>query len=212
MLRLLHRIDREARAGRLCHVMPIVPSTNSTRCSVMTRHGGSVRMIQMGSIASSLRNMEVNAGLVVADVAVVCVLRNSVNLRKGSSSTSHRWVNISSVSRISSKLFRFSDSESALLRFFFSPLQVVLESGLYLLPYMPAISTNSTTTGPAYLVTWSVYSTVNQKPATSKKLSQGSPVVHDSSPARWLRGSMKGCEYANTLVTWGGVAASNGLF
>ena len=148
-LLLRHSILLVAREGRLCQLNPIVPITSSTLCSVMILHGGSVRIIQTGVMASNLKNMLVKAGLVLALVAVVCVLKNSVNRKNGSSSTSHRCVKISSVSKISSKLFLLSLSESDLLRFLLCPVQVVLESGEYRRPYMPAMRTMSTTMGPA---------------------------------------------------------------
>jgi hypothetical protein len=68
------------------------------------------------------------------------------------------------------------------------------------------------TTGPAYRITTSPYSTTAQKPASSKKLSQGSPLVHVSNPASLFKGSRNGCEYANALVIWGGVAINSGDF
>jgi hypothetical protein len=48
----------------------------------------------MGVMASNRMNMDVNAGRVVAEVAVVCVLKYSVRRRNGSSRTSQRLVNI----------------------------------------------------------------------------------------------------------------------
>lgn len=68
------------------------------------------------------------------------------------------------------------------------------------------------TTGPDHRITASPYRTMPQKLATSKKLSQGSPVVHVSSPTSLLRGSRKGCEYASARVICGGVAINNGDF
>lgn len=128
-LLLRQSILLDAREGRLCQLNPIVPTTSSTLCNVMILHGGSVRMIQTGVTASNLKNILVNAGLVLALVAVVCVLRDSVSRRKGSKSTSQRCVKISSVSKISSKLFLFSLSDSALLRFLLCPVHIVLDSG-----------------------------------------------------------------------------------
>jgi hypothetical protein len=78
---------------------------------------------------------------------------------------------------------------------------MVLESGLYRLVYMPKVSIATSTSGPAYRSTVFPYNTTNQNEATSRKLSHGSPVVHDSSPAKWLRGRMKEWLYANALVT-----------
>ena len=77
-------------------------------------------------------NSVVKAGLVVADVAVDCVLRKSVSRRRGSSRILHRAVNVCRVSRISSRLFLcLSSSEPPrLCVFFFSPVRMVLESGL----------------------------------------------------------------------------------
>ena len=48
------------------------------------------------------------------------------------------------------------------------------------------------TIGPHHFSTASPYSMTNQKHVSSKKLSHESSVVHDSSPAMWFRGSMKG--------------------
>lgn len=53
---------------------------------------------------------------------------------------------------------------------------------------------------------------MNQKAATNRKLSQASPVVHDSNPTSLFSGTIKGCEYAKALVTCGGVASNSGLF
>lgn len=53
---------------------------------------------------------------------------------------------------------------------------------------------------------------MNQKAATNRKLSQGSPVVHDRSPTSLFKGTINGCEYAKALVTCGGVASKSGDF
>jgi hypothetical protein len=190
----------------------MVPKTMRTRWVVMMRSGGRVRRTHIGVTASKRMNMEVSAGRVVAEVAVDWVLRNSVRRRKGSSKTSQRFVKTWRVFNISSRLFLCCDSEAARLRFLCSPFHDVLDSGLYLREYIPAINTATNTTGPAHRRISSPYSTVNQNTATKRKLSHGSPVVHDSSPARWFSGRMKGCEYANARVTWGGVAVRSGDF
>jgi hypothetical protein len=161
-------------------------------------------------------NRTVNAGLVVAEVAVRCVERKSVSRRKGSSRILQRDVNSFKLSTISSKLLwcLISLSDSTRLCTFcpFSPVHPVDESGEYLRVYMPSIKPDTTMIGPAYLVTASPYITTAQKLATRRKLSHGSPVVHVTSPASLFNGSMKGCEYASTRVIWGGVAASRGDF
>ena len=77
---------------------------------------------------------------------------------------------------------------------------------------MPKVSIATRTRGPVYRSTASPYNTTNQNEATSRKLYHGSPVVHDSSPAKWLSGRMKEWLYANALVTWGGVASNKGDF
>lgn len=161
-------------------------------------------------------NSTVNAGLVVADVAVLCVERKSVSRRNGSSRILHRDVNIFKLSTMSSRLLWcfMSLSDSALLWTFcpFSPVHPVDESGEYLRVYMPSIRPDTTMIGPAYLVTASPYMTIAQKLATRRKLSHGSPVVHVNNPTSLFSGRMKGCEYARTRVIWGGVAASKGDF
>ena len=144
--------------------------------------------------------------------------RKSVNSRSGSKSTLHLDVNSFKESTISSRVFWcfvFVTSDSALLCPFFcpfSPVHPVEESGEYRREYMPSIRAITITTGPAHLITASPYKTIPQKLAKSKKLSQGSPVVHVSKPTSLLRGSRKGCEYANARVICGGVAINNGDF
>jgi hypothetical protein len=188
--RLRQRIVRLTRAGRECQVKIIVPRTKTRRLVVMIRSGGSVSAIQMGVNAKIRINSVVNAGLVVADVALDWVERYSVNPKKGSKITSQRPVKLCSVSSISSRLFRCS--ESARFLFLSTPLQRVLDNGEYLLEYMPIIKPATNTTGPAHRSTSSPYSTTNQKHTTSRKLSQGSSVVQLRSPTRWFSGRMKG--------------------
>ena len=64
--------------------------------------------------------------------------------------------------------------------------------------------------GPAHSMMVSPYSTIAQKPATRRKLSHGSPDVHETRPRSLFKGSMYGCEKARALVTVGGVATSKG--
>ena len=175
-----------------------------------------MRAIQSGRTNSMRMNSTVSAGRVVADVAVRCVERKSVNCRNGSSSMLQRDVNSLRSSTISSRLLwcLMLLSDSVLLCPFcpFSPVQPVDDSGEYLRAYMPKIKLDTTMIGPAYLVTASPYITTAQKLATSIKLSHGSSVVQVNSPASLFRGSRNGCEYASTRVTCGGVAASSGDF
>ncbi len=64
-----------------------------------------VIVIQKGVTNRIRMKRLVSAGLVVADVAVVCVERKSVSCRQGSSKTLHLVVRTVNVSTISSKLF-----------------------------------------------------------------------------------------------------------
>lgn len=174
-------------------------------------------MIQIGVTKSIRIRSVVRAGLVVAEVAVLCVERKSVSCRSGSRSTLHLEVNIFRVSTISSNVFWcfvFVISDSTLLWpfFCFSPVQPDDESGEYRREYIPSIKPITTTTGPANLIMTSPYNTVAQKLATSKKLSQGSSVVHVNNPTILLRGRRNGCEYAKARVICGGVAKSSGDF
>ena len=82
-----------------------MPTVMTTRREVIMRRGGSVITIHTGVMNKILMNRVVRAGLVVADVAVRCVERKSVNKRNGSRRTLHRVVKIVKVSTISSKLF-----------------------------------------------------------------------------------------------------------
>lgn len=171
-------------------------------------HNGMASRIRMKSMVS--------AGRVVADVAVRCVERKSVKRRKGSRRILQREVKSLRLSTISSKLLwclmLVSDSSLLCPLCPFSPVHPVDDSGEYLLVYMPNMRPNTTMSGPAYLVAASPYRTMAQKLATTRKLSHGSPVVHVRSPANLFSGIMNGCEYANTLVICGGVAASSGDF
>ena len=75
---------------------------------------------------------------------------------------------------------------------------------------MPRIIRTTRTIGPAHLIASSPYSVIAQKPATIRKLSHGSPVLHVIRPTTRLSGRMNGWEKANALVTAGGVATSSG--
>jgi hypothetical protein len=75
---------------------------------------------------------------------------------------------------------------------------------------MPRINPTTTSIGPAQRMMASLYRTTVQKVATSKKLCQGSPVVHVRRPTSLFRGRRNGCEYARALVMAGGVATSKG--
>lgn len=66
--------------------------------------------------------------------------------------------------------------------------------------------------GASHLMSTSPYNVAAQKAERTRKLSQGSPVVHVTRPATLFRGSRNGCEYASALVTCGGVAISRGDF
>lgn len=170
-------------------------------------HNGVTRRIRM--------NRVVNAGRVVADVGVLCVERKSVRRRKGSRRRLQRLVNSRNVSTISSSDLccrRFPLSLGSLLWPCFSPVWVVDESGEYLLEYIPIISPATKIIGPAHSMILLPYNTMAQKPATIRKLSHGSPVLHDKRPTNLFRGNKKGCEYARALVTCGGVAISRGDF
>ena len=64
-----------------------------------------MRPIQAGVTKRIRMKREVKAGLVVADVAVRCVERKSVNCINGSIKILHREVKVFKASSISSKLF-----------------------------------------------------------------------------------------------------------
>lgn len=130
--RLRQRIARDTRAGRLCQDKTRVPQARTILCVVRMRNGGRVRINQMGVKRRMRMNSVVKAGRVVAAVAVVWVLKKSVSRRRGSSRMLQRAVNVCKVSRISSRLFLcLSWSEPPrLCVFFFSPVRIVLESGL----------------------------------------------------------------------------------
>jgi hypothetical protein len=130
--RLRHRIARDTRAGRLCQDRTRVPQARTIRCVVRMRSGGRVRRNQMGVKRRMRMNRVVKAGLVVAEVAVDWVLKKSVSRKRGSNRMLHRAVNVCKVSRISSRLFLCLSSSDPprLCVFFFSPVKIVLESGL----------------------------------------------------------------------------------
>lgn len=85
MVRDRQRIILNTRAGLECHERIKVPTTKTTRFVVIIRSGARVSVNQIGINISRRRNSAVNAGRVVAEVAVVCVLRKSVSLKRGSS-------------------------------------------------------------------------------------------------------------------------------
>jgi len=58
----------------------------------------------------------------------------------------------------------------------------------------------------------SAYNVMPQNEQTSRKLSQGSPVVHVKRPATLFSGRRNGCEYARARVICGGVAMRRGVF
>lgn len=82
-----------------------VPVIMITRREVTTYKGGSVSAIHSGVIIKMRMSNVVRAGRVVAEVAVRCVDKKSVNRRNGSSRMLHRNVKTFSVLRISSRLF-----------------------------------------------------------------------------------------------------------
>lgn len=210
------RSVRVTRAGRECQLKTTVPTARTTRFVVRMYSGGRLRAIQSGRTNSIRMKRTVSAGRVVAEVAVRWVERKSVNRKNGSRSILQREVKSFRSSTISSRLLwcLILLSDSARLCPFcpFSPVHPVEDNGEYLRAYMPRIKLDTTMIGPAYLVTASPYMTTAQKLATSRKLSHGSWVVHVNSPANLFSGRRKGCEYARTRVTCGGVAARSGDF
>lgn len=172
-------------------------------------------MSQMGVRSSIRRKRDVRAGRTVDDVAVLCVDRKSVRRMNGSRRMLQREVNTLRVSTISSRVLWFRDfiSESLLFRATAcSFIQPVVESGENLLTYMRETSATTASKCPAHLIRTSPYSVAAQKPASTRKLSQASPVVHDISPTSLFSTRRKGWEYASALVIWGGVARRSGDF
>lgn len=210
------RIVRETLAGRECQLSAKVPSVRTTLLVVMMRIGGKESVIQKGVTSNIRMKRLVSAGLVVAEVAVRCVDRKSVSCKQGSSIMLHLVVRIDRVSTISSKVFwcfMLLPSEGRLLwPFCFSPVQPVEDKGEYLRANIPNMRPTISKIGPVHLMMLSPYSTIAQNPAIRRKLSQGSPLDHDSSPAALVMGSMKGWEKASARVTVGGVATSRGDF
>lgn len=194
-----HRITRDTRAGRECHVSIMVPKVRMMRRGVRTWTLGTVSKTQNGvSIKMRIKSV-VNAGRVVAEVGVRCVERKSVRRRKGSRRRLQRVVNSRRVSTISSRdLWCFNvDSEASRLwplGSCFSPVVDVEERGEYRREYMPRMSSTTTMIGPAYLKISPPYRAMPQNAATSKKDSQGSLVLHESRPASLFSGSRNGCE------------------
>ena len=206
---------REIRAGRECQLRNSVPTAKITRRVVIIWINGRARRVHTGVTRRMRKNKEVRAGLVVADVGVLCVDKKSVNCSRGSRSTLHLDVNTFNVSTISSRLFwcLIEPSEISLLcPGSLSPVNPVEDSGEYRREYIPSIKPTTTTTGPAQRIAASPYSVRAQKPAMRRKLSHGSLLVHDSKPASLFRGRMNGWENANARVIWGGVATSRGDF
>jgi hypothetical protein len=193
-----------------------VPATRTNRLVVIIWIGWRVRRIHSGVTRRIRIKRVVRAGLVVAVVAVRWVERKSVSSRRGSRRTLHLEVNSLSVSTISSRVFWcfvFVISESAFLcPFCVSAVQPVEDRGEYRREYIPSINPTTITIGPAHLITASPYRTTPQNPATSRKLSHGSPLVHVSNPTSLLSGNRKGCEYAKARVICGGVAINSGDF
>jgi len=103
MVRDRHSIVREIRAGRECHVNPMLPRTSIMRLVVMMYKGGSVSRNQKGVRSISRMNNVIKAGRVVAEVAVLCVERKSVSLMSGSRRMLQREVKRLMVSTISSR-------------------------------------------------------------------------------------------------------------
>jgi len=101
----LQRMARETLLGRECQVRKRVPPTRTRRLVVIIWKGRRVRTIQRGVTRRIRIRRVVRAGLVVADVAVLCVDRKSVSSSRGSRSTLHLEVKTFSVSTISSSVF-----------------------------------------------------------------------------------------------------------
>jgi hypothetical protein len=76
-----------------------------TRFVVMILHGGMDNANQNGVTMRRRMNIAIKAGLVVALVGVLCVLKKSVNSNRGSRSTLQRPVSSFRVSTISSSVF-----------------------------------------------------------------------------------------------------------
>jgi hypothetical protein len=147
---LLHRIVLVTLAGRECHVSVTVP-INSINLFVVTMYsGGKVNRIHMGVTSSILTNKAVNAGLVVALVAVLCVDRKSVSLKNGSRSILHLLVNNLRLSTISSKLFACLRASDSVLLWSLAPdvaVELKLEKRR---EYMPRMRSTTTTGGPPH--------------------------------------------------------------
>jgi len=103
IVRERHSIVREIRAGRECHVRPMLPRTSMIRLVVIIYNGGSVSRNQKGVNSISRINSVISAGLVVAEVAVRCVERKSVSRIRGSRRILQREVKRLMVSTISSR-------------------------------------------------------------------------------------------------------------
>lgn len=68
------------------------------------------------------------------------------------------------------------------------------------LAYIPSTKHAAKTRGPAVRTTMSPYSVMTQNAHKSRKLSHGSFVVQDKSPATLFRGCMNVYEYASARV------------
>jgi hypothetical protein len=90
----------------------MVPTVRTTRLVVMSWKGRRVKRIQAGVTKIILVSKAVNAGLVVAEVAVRWVDRKSVSSRRGSNKILHRVVNSLKASTISSKVLLCGDELS----------------------------------------------------------------------------------------------------
>lgn len=150
------RIVRETLAGRECQLSARVPNVKTTRLVVITPIGGRAKIVQKGETNRIRMKRLVNAGLVVADVAVLWVDKKSVSCRSGSSMMLHLIVRLDNVSTISSRLFWcfvFPSENLLSCPFTFSPVKPVEDRGEYLLENMPRIKITLSITGPAHLVT-----------------------------------------------------------
>jgi len=85
-----------------------VPTQNTIRLAVINRSGGSVKAYQNGEAKNIRTNAIVNAGRVVAEVAVCGVERKSVNSKNGASKMLQRPVKACRVETISSRDLRCS--------------------------------------------------------------------------------------------------------
>lgn len=158
-----HSIVRVTFAGRECHDNINVPVVIITLRPVIIWSGQTANNSHRGVMARARSPRVTSAGAVVAEVGVRPTERNVVNEYNGSKKIFNLAVNVCKVSNISS-----SDGCTS--------------SFLNLLRNIPTANANTITTLPPYLTSTSPYSTTAQNAATSKKLSQGSPLVHVNKP------------------------------